>query len=53
MAVSEDKTGVLINMDKALKAELQELAKEDNRSLTNYINTVLEKHVDEVKQKRK
>lgn len=53
MAVSEDKTGVLINMDKTLKAELQELAKEDNRSLTNYINTVLEKHVDEVKQKRK
>lgn len=52
MAVGEDKTGVLINMKKEMKAELTELAQADNRSLTNYINTILEKHIAEVKQQK-
>ncbi len=47
MAISKDKTGVLINMDK-LKTELERLAKEDNRSLTGYIINILKKHVDEI-----
>ena len=41
MAVGKDKTGVLVNMDKTLKSELEQLAKEDNRSLTSYIVNVL------------
>lgn len=48
MAVSKDKTGVLVNMDKTLKSELEQLAKKDNRSLTSYIVNVLKKHVDEL-----
>ena len=49
MAVGKDKTGVLVNMDKTLKAELEQLAKEDNRSLTSYIVNILKKHVDQSK----
>ena len=49
MAVGKDKTGVLVNMDKTLKSELEQLAKEDNRSLTSYIVNVLKKHVDQIK----
>ena len=48
MAIGKDKTGVLVNMDKTLKSELEQLAKEDNRSLTSYIVNVLKKHVDEL-----
>ncbi len=51
MAISKDKTGVLINMDKTLKTELERLAKEDNRSLTGYIINILKKHVDEINKK--
>lgn len=49
MAIGKDKTGVLINMDKTLKTELEQLAKQDNRSLTSYIVNVLKKHVDQSK----
>ena len=46
MAVSKEKTGVLVNMDKTLKEELIKLAKEQNRSLSNLIVTILKKYVD-------
>lgn len=46
MAVSKDKTGVLVNMDKELKEKLTKLAKEQNRSLSNLIVTVLKSYVD-------
>lgn len=46
MAVSKDKTGVLVNMDKTLKEDLSKLAKEQNRSLSNLIVTILKKYVD-------
>ena len=46
MAVSKEKTGVLVNMDKTLKEELSKLAKEQNRSLSNLIVTILKKYVD-------
>ena len=49
MAVGKDKTGVLINMDKTLKSKLEQLAKEDNRSLTSYIINILKRHVDQSK----
>ena len=49
MAVGKDKTGILVNMDKTLKSELEQLAKEVNRSLTSYIVNVLKKHVDQSK----
>ena len=46
MAVSKEKTGVLVNMDKTHKEELSKLAKEQNRSLSNLIVTILKKYVD-------
>ena len=46
MAVSKEKTGVLVNMDTTLKEELSKLAKEQNRSLSNLIVTILQKYVD-------
>jgi len=51
MTVSKDKTGVLINMDKTLKRELEQLAKADGRSLTNYIINVLKIHVIDIHNK--
>lgn len=51
MAVSKDKTGVLVNMDKTLKAELEQLAKADGRSLTNYIVNILKTHIDNINNK--
>ena len=45
MAVNKDKTGVLVNMNKELKAKLEQLAKEDCRSLTSFINKILTDYV--------
>ena len=52
MAVSKDKTGVLVNMDKALKERLSELAKKQNRSLSNLIVTVLQNYVEDTADKQ-
>lgn len=46
MAVSKDKAGVLVNMDKTLKERLIELAKKQNRSLSNLIVTILKEKVE-------
>lgn len=35
-----------MRLDAQMKADLEQLAKADNRSLTNYVETVLQKHVD-------
>ena len=48
MAVGKDKTGVLVNMNKDMKAKLEELAKKDGRSLTNLINKILTEYVESV-----
>lgn len=45
MAIGKDKTGVLVNMDKELKSKLEQLAKDDCRSLTNLINKILTDYV--------
>lgn len=45
MSVNKDKTGVLVNMNKELKAKLEQLAKEDCRSLTSFINKILTDYV--------
>lgn len=45
MAVNKDKTGVLVNMNKELKTKLEQLAKEDCRSLTSFINKILTDYV--------
>ena len=42
-----------MRMDEDLKAELQKLANTENRSLTNFIETLLRKVLAEQKGKRK
>lgn len=41
MAVNQSKVGVLVNMDRELKVKLEEIARNDSRSLTNLINKIL------------
>ena len=50
MAVGKDKVGVLVNMDKELKSKLEQLAKDDGRSLTNIINKILTDYVEEAQK---
>ena len=47
MAIGKDKVGVLVNMDKELKAKLESIAKDDGRSLTNLINKILADYVED------
>jgi len=41
-----------MRLDPELKAKLQKLADADRRSLTNYIELVLEKHVEGEKKRK-
>ena len=50
MAVGKDKVGVLVNMDKELKAKLESIAKDDGRSLTNLSNKILTDYVEEAQK---
>lgn len=43
--ISKDNIRVLITLNRDLKQQLEKLAKEENRSLSNYILTVLQKHL--------
>ena len=50
MAVGKDKVGVLVNMDKELKVKLEQIAKDDGRSLTNLINKILTDYVEDTQK---
>ena len=50
MAVGKDKVGVLVNMNKELKAKLESIAKDDGRSLTNLINKILTDYVEDAQK---
>lgn len=43
--IGEDKTRVIVTLPKELKETLSEIAKEENRSLTNLIVTILKDYV--------
>jgi hypothetical protein len=43
--IGEDKTRVILTVPKDLKEVLTEIAKEENRSLTNLIVTILKDYV--------
>ena len=47
MAVGKDKVGVLVNMDKELKAKLESIAKDDGRSLNNLVIKILSDYVED------
>ena len=51
MAVSKEKTGVLVKMDKPLKEKLYEIATTQHRSLSNLIVTVLQNYVEDTADK--
>ena len=44
--ISSESTRTNITISKELKAQLEELAKQDNRSFNNYVITVLKEHVE-------
>lgn len=44
--LAPEKLSVLVNMDKELKAKLEQLARDDGRSLTNLINKILTDYVE-------
>lgn len=45
MAIGKDKTSINLTISKEDKAILQEIAKEQNRNLTNMINTILKEYI--------
>lgn len=44
-SISSENTRTNITISKELKAQLEELAKQDNRSFNNYVITILKEHV--------
>lgn len=51
MAVSEDKTRTIISLEKDLKAKLESLAKQEDRSFNNYVVKILKDHVQSLEGK--
>ena len=47
--ISSENTRTNITISKDLKAELEELAKQDNRSFNNYVIPVLKEYVTNLK----
>lgn len=45
MTVSNDKTRTLITLDKSDKEKLEAIAKEENRSFSNLIQTILKDYL--------
>ena len=45
-SISNENTRTNITISKELKAQLEELARQDNRSFNNYVITVLKEHVE-------
>lgn len=50
MTIRKDKTRTNLTIEKEFKKQLEELAKEQNRSLNNLIITVLQEYYKEVKK---
>ena len=44
-SISSENTRTNITISKELKAQLEELAKQDNRSFNNYVITILKEHI--------
>lgn len=47
MAISKDNDRLVVIISKELKAQLNELATKDGRTLSNYVKVLLENHVKE------
>ena len=44
--ISDTNTRIIITIPKDFKSKLEQLAKENNRSLSNYILNVLQSHIE-------
>ncbi|MEY8368304.1 hypothetical protein AALA24_05985 [Anaerovoracaceae bacterium 42-11] len=51
MTLSNDKMRMLVNIPIDLKKEAEEIAKSENRSLSNYVVTLIQKDVEARKKK--
>lgn len=47
MAVGKDKTQVLLTLTKENKANLKQIADNENRTVTNLINTIIKNYLKE------
>lgn len=47
MSISEEKTRTMLTIKKSTKAELEKIASEQNRSLNNLIETILQNYLKE------
>lgn len=45
MTISEDKTRTMLTIEKDVKKELERIAKEQNRSLNNLIETIIKEYL--------
>ena len=48
MSISKDNDRLVVIVSKEVKAQLAELAKGENRTLSNYVKVLLENHVKEI-----
>lgn len=53
MTVKCDKTRILVNIPIELKKQVEEIANSYNRSVSNYIVTLIQKEVEKEKLKKK
>ncbi len=53
MTIKSDKTRILVNIPIELKKEVEQLAYLKNRSVSNYIVTLIQQEVEKEKKKRK
>lgn len=51
MAIGEDKTRIILTLKKDVKEALDKLAQEDNRSTSNYLQNLIDKHLKELDAK--
>lgn len=45
MTISKNKTRTIVTIEKSVKEELVQLAKEENRSLNNLIETIIKEYL--------
>lgn len=48
MAVSKEKRRLVVTVDAAFAGQLEEAAKKENRSISNFLETILRKHQAEI-----
>lgn len=53
MSVSNNKTRAIISLEKDLKAKIDELAKKDDRSFSNYVVQILKEHIRKIESENK